>query len=469
MINRHYLGHVTGYTPGNLQMQNLKRDMIKMAETFVNMYGTVAPASHGVIMQNTRQGIRGRYRKAWLNIVNNRVMVTPSVTRLSAFVKYEKIPLGKYIAGKAPRLIQFRSYEYLYLLKSTVLGYSLTLKADGGRLRYNGQTVGTIFTKMHNNFGIAEALRESWDYFSDPIAICLDRVKFDGHYCEELLEAERGFWMVVCNRGKLKKTLFKAQVHNKGRTQNGVIFKTKGHRMSGEYTTSDGNGGTNYAMLVRWLIDSGLEEHEFRIAVNGDDSVVFIDRSNRHKLLPLDYFLNFNMETECDRIVDVFQQISYCQASPIRVLVDGVEKWYMTKEYKRSMERLCYAPIQYKNCIDRYLSGIGLCELATYSGIPVMQSFALRLLQIAHVKPLASIDRIPAAQSGNKVMFKPIADITRSDFELAFGLPYQDQLVMENQIAGDLSMYPNIEEYTNKYKNFVNIKPIEEPFPYIFS
>lgn len=459
MRRRHYLGPIPGYNPGNPQMQTLRREVIGYGDEFSSTFGKVSPSPYSTVMEHTRQGIRGRYMKAWQNINNNRINITPATARLSAFVKYEKIPVGKLIDRKPPRLIQFRSYEYLYLLKSAVLGYSLKLKSDGDRFLLNGQKSSTIFTKLHNMYGTASVLRENWEMFSDPIAICLDQSKFDGHYCEELLGTERAFWKSVCKRSRFLNALFKAQINNKGFTQNGVRFKTKGGRMSGEYTTSDGNSITNYGMLVRWLKASGLKEDEFRISVNGDDSVVFIDRKNQHKLLPLDFFRNFNMETECDRIVDNFQEISFCQSSPIRVNHEGKQVWYMVKEPWRAMARLCFAPSQYEHCVDRYLSGIGLCELASYSGVPVMQSFAIRILQISSTSPLASVNRIPASLSGNVVAIKQIADDTRYDFELAFGIPVIQQMDMERQIVGDTNIHPSILNYIQRYRNFVNLKP----------
>jgi hypothetical protein len=315
--------------------------------------------------------------------------------------------------------------------------------------------VSTIFTKLYDNYGVAEALRKNWDEFTDPVAVCLDQSKFDGHYITELLKIEHGYWKSISN-SKVLRLLLSLQIKQKGKTACGLRYKTVGHRMSGEYTTSSGNSVTNYSMLAQFCKACGF--NKFRISVNGDDSVLFIESSELHKMISLDYFLGFNMETECDRIVSDFQKISYCQASPVRVMTDQGLRWYMTKEPARSISRLCFTDIQHLPSLDRFLAGIGLCELAIASGIPVMQSIATSIIMQSNLNsPLASIDRIPAAKSGNKVAIRPISDITRSDYDIAFGISIPEQYAIEASLAGEIKNHPrfkDIQPYLKRYETF---------------
>jgi hypothetical protein len=179
-------------------------------------------------------------------------------------------------------------------------------------------------------------------------------------------------------------------------------------------------------------------------------------RKDLHKLLPLSYFENFNMETKVDRIVDDFRKISYCQASPIRVLRDGELVWFMVKDPMRSMSRLCYCDSKFLKSLPRFRLSVGLCELAVSSGVPIMQNISLFMISEAlGARPLGSIDKYPARVSGNVSEVKNIPMETRCDFEEAFGISVERQLDTETQLAGKLRSTQGLTDIINKYKFFI--------------
>jgi hypothetical protein len=429
-----------------------------MAKEVVKVGGRIAKVDHATLMQHTRAKIKGRYKQAYHNICAKRIGAGSADATVKAFVKYEKIPTSKWEAGKPPRLIQFRSYEYLYHLKSRIVGYDIRLKENMEDIMFNEQPVSTIFTKLHDNYGIALALRRNWEHFVDPVAVCLDAGKFDGHYKSDNMEAEHSYWDKVLIKDRRTNAILAQQLETKGYSAMGVKFEAGCNRGSGEYTTSDGNGNSNYAMLSCYCKASGLLPSEYRISVNGDDSVIFIERKNQKKLLPLSWFTNFNMEMEMDRAVDNFEQISYCQCSPLRVMHEGKLVWYMVKTPLRAMSRCCYAPTQNLSCVDRYLASVGLCELACNRGIPVLQSFAVAILQLSgYARPLGAFDRFAALSSGNELGTQPIAEETRRDFESAFGISIIEQLDYEKCFAAGSKYHPDT-KYLQKYRRYVNNK-----------
>lgn len=454
LLGRHLLGHIEKFDAANPYLKMLEKSLEEKAELFYDKYGFTTQSNFAKVIANTRPGLRARYRRAYTNIYQNKIEYSKMLARVQTFVKYEKIPEDKYFDGKPPRLIQHRSYEYLYLLKSFILDHDLKLKE--GLLKWGDQSVDTIFTKMHDQFGIAQVLWDNWNSFDCPMAICLDHSKFDGHYCEELLNIEHKYWKRL-NRSRLLALLLNDQLNNKAVTSMGMRYKFRGGRASGEYTTSTGNSIMNYCMLECWLRASGITK--FRISVNGDDSVVMIELSDRSKLLGLDFFNNFNMETTCDREVTLFQEITYCQTSPIRVERNGSLQWYMVKTPLRVMSRIQYMSSQHKRIVNRVLSAEALCELTINQGVPLLQALAIRLLKESDLtRPLGSVDKIPAKSSGNsEAVIKPINSITRADFQIAFRITVQEQLQYENDLAGDLmtpSSNTSIYNYLNKYKYF---------------
>lgn len=445
LMRRHFLGHIAGFIPGNPELTALERELNYM-RSIIPRFSRV---DHKTLIDNTRSTIKSRYKRAYFEWRNKVVNLGSKQAEIKAFVKYEKIPIGKYEAGKPPRIIQFRDFTYLYCLKRELINFSLTVK-NRPDLEWNKQPIQSIFTKVHDSYGTAQVMYESWTMFDRPIAICLDHSKFDGHYCRELLDMERDFW-VNLNNSHMLKWLLEQQTTNRGRTSHGILYTVEGGRMSGEYTTSDGNTLMNYGMLVTWLKHHGVSD--FRIHVNGDDSVIIVDAKYSYLQTKLDYFNNFNMETECDRVVYDFREISYCQANPIRVTRDEKLVWYMVKEPARTISRMQYCDARYIDVIKRYARGVGLCELAVNSGVPITQAIALWLIDKGE-KPLGCVDKSPALYSGNDVGSKPIHSQTRCDYEVAFGVPPDDQRRIESYFAGDLRSPQDLKAIIERYKHF---------------
>jgi len=444
LMRRHFIGSLVGFTPNNPAIQLLERETEQMRSVIPSF----RCVDHKTLIENTRSTIKNRYRRAYFELRNRVTNLGYKEKCVKAFVKYEKIPVGKYESGKPPRMIQFRDFTYLYCLKKELLPFSLTVK-NSPELKWNTQCIKSIFTKVHDSYGTAAVLKESWDMFIEPVAICLDHSKFDGHYCKELLEIEAEFWRNL-NNSHMLKWLLEQQLVNHGRTHHGIKYEVIGGRMSGEYTTSDGNSLMNYAMLVTWLKHYGLDQHQFRVHVNGDDSVIIVDKQFSWLSRKLRYFRHFNMETECDRVVDDFRLITYCQASPIR----GRElKWYMVKEPIRTLSRLRYCDEKFSKVIGRYTRGVGLCELAVNSGIPIMQSVARWMISVGD-KPLGCVDKFPALNSGNDVEESVILPITRSDYEVAFGVSIEGQLDIEKHFAGQIRSPQDLSAIITRYKTF---------------
>lgn len=448
IINRHALGLI-----GPLDLKPLRTQMRTVARICAEHLHDKSSMRYDEVMQHTRTAIRGRYRRAYYDLKSKRVDLGSREARISSFVKWEKMPIDKLEAGKPPRLIQFRDYTYLYSLKAALLPYSIMIKTSDS-LVVNGQHLKDVFTKTMNYPIMARTIVESWENFSDPQAFCLDHSKFDGHVAKELLALEKEYFTSILPSSLLKK-LLTMQEKNKAITQNGLTYTTEGHRMSGEYNTSDGNSILNYCMLVAWL--NHHDVREFRIHVNGDDSIVICQRGQiMTEAGSVDYFRRFNMETEIDRVVDDVRQISYCQMSPIRIR----DQWTMIKTPFRAMSRMLYTDTKYKNCLDRYVFGSGLCELAVSRGVPIVQNFVLWLItqySFNETRPLGSVDKTAALLSTNQSAYAEPDVQARYDFEAAFGITIAQQLAMESELAAAASDHPNhktITDRLNKYAKF---------------
>lgn len=445
ITKRHALGNLAAFIPDNEYFKLFENELNYCATTILNNTQKLFDqCDYHTVIENTRSAVKKRYKTAYHNIVHNRISYSDLLARGSSFVKYEKMDYSKLEENKPPRLIQHRTFEYLYMLKSYILSYDLYMK--NATIEFNNQPVKTIFSKLHNDKENANILRGHWESFKNPVAFCLDHSKFDGHYSKEMLiSVAKNYWNRLY-KSKLLARMLKHQVINKFRTLNGLNYKTKGTRCSGEYTTSDENSIANYAMLAVWLKASNI--NDFKIVVNGDDSVVFIDMKDENKLKSTDFFLNFNMETEVDRICYDFNKISFCQASPIKV-IDG---YTMIKDPHRTISRSCYTSFCHLKHLNTLMTADGLCQLAQHQGIPILQDHAINFILMGGFnKPLRSVDKIPARRSGNISKTSKILYQTRCDFEVAFGININDQLDVERDLAGELIIDPNYQSELNKF------------------
>lgn len=460
LLNRHLLpllgpDVVAGRVVGGYQVDSVEdlrrgyRRIADMLKTFVG--GTLQMVSHNTLIAHTRQKILQRYRNARAQLEARREYVAERHACLKAFVKFEKMKLGDQADGawKPPRIIQFRTFEYLYVLKKRLLAYSMLVKECD--VIWNFQEYRTVFTKNYDQKTGCMLVREHWDKLKNPVALCLDHSHYDGSKTEEALGAEHEFWLDLFGGDRHLKDLLRYQRYNRGYTSGGLKYKVKGKRCSGEFTTSDGNSIDNLIMLETYCHASGFTK--FFIFVNGDDSIILIESLELERRLDTTYFRRFNFVTKLDRIAETFEQIDYCQCSPVLIGAG----WTWVRKPPRVMSRASICPYQYLSCIDRYLTGVGLCELATNQGVPILQAFAIFLLrQGGFVRPLGSVDKIPARLSGNQIIeLLPISDVSRVSFQEAFGYTPQEQIMWEQYLAGNADRTQLI-KFLKVYKHFHN-------------
>jgi len=327
------------FVPGNQHIKRLSSDVLQFAATFREPLRKV---SHKVLIENTRQGIKARYRNAHNNIIGQRMFLDKRQARLTAFVKFEAVPISK-VYEKPARLIQFRSYEYLHDLKSCVLQFGKMVKHNEDVKLPTTQSVRESFTKHCRDPEVISNMEKRWGEFVCPVAICKDHSKFDGRYHTELLEIEHSFWNTVFSSRYLR-YLLDFQLDNEGVTKHGLRYKMKGGRASGEYTTSDGNSLINFFMLYGYFKHCGVSK--FYIFVNGDDSVIIMDYSEKSKLVHNDWFLNFNMVTEDEAIAMAIEDIIYCQRRLVEI--GGVRRF--VREPWRVLSRFVVGEYKFKQC-----------------------------------------------------------------------------------------------------------------------
>lgn len=394
------------------------------------------------VMMNTRQKLRKRYRKAYDNLFLGTKNIFDNIAKLETFIKWEKMDTVKVEERKPARLIQHRSYEYLYLLKATMLPLKHMLYEC--EEEFMGQSVASIFGSGLDSEGLADVIREHFDHFSDTIALCFDHSKWDGHYSLDLMDVIHPLWIKLSDRSSLLRLLLRSQRYNRGQTQHGLKYRSVGTRASGEWSTSLENSVCNFLLLKTVFPNS-------RVCVNGDDSIVFVRREVYEKCdftQITEYFRDLGQETKLDAVAFEIEQISFCQCKPI--CING--KYRMVRDPIRTISRSSYTGLNVENCLDRYLAGLGLCELAANPGVPILQEFALKLIERSNFASPTTAARQHNLIDPKPSQYRPVTQENRANFEKAFGFSSAEQIELEQVFS--TAKTSRLFEYIDRYKYF---------------
>jgi hypothetical protein len=383
---------------------------------------------------------RKRYARAFSNIRRG----WPLNPELSAFLKMEKFADEK-LRTKPPRMIQYPSYEYMAEMTRMLKPIDKRMLSCPNLFR--GQVVETMMGTGVSQEVIAERMWNHWSSFKDPVAIGLDAVHFDAHVVPGTLRVEFTFDKIIIGQ-KANHTLLDKQLSSHGKTQFGIRYKVKGKRASGQYNTGMGNTTISILFLVDVMERCGITN--YKIIVNGDDSVLFVESVDVPVIL-LNYRLYFgdlSMDMKLDKISYVFEDIEFCQCQPVW----RGDRWVMIRKPERLMARSALMVEDFSKSLDRYLSSVALCELANNVGIPILQSFSLHLLQLSGcARPLANCKDYKSKFEPS-IELKSISNETRESFYRAFGIDIPTQVAMEESLGQSISS--DINQFLQKYKNF---------------
>jgi hypothetical protein len=313
---------------------------------------------------------------------------------LRAFVKFEKQDVLK-----APRVINPRSPVF-----NLVLGRFLKFAEK----RYY-QAIAEVFGqrvvvfKGMTTLETAQAIRDLWDDFDDPVAIGADAVKFDMHVHYNMLVYEHLFYLlpyangfmdamlrydrVIRDRGgkfDLTAPLFEQlawllsrQLNNVGKAyfcDGKLQFRMSGTRSSGDLNTSLGNCLIMCANAFVWAKRTGV-----RIALvdNGDDSVYILNRCDVGRWTTGfdDFFKSKGFRMKLEPVVDWFEGIEFCQAHPVK---SSLGVWNMVRNPLTLISKasMCLTPCPNEASFRKWIMAVGVCEGSLNVGIPVVQSFA---------------------------------------------------------------------------------------------
>lgn len=355
---------------------------------------------------------------------------------IKMFVKAERFnPFEK--QNPDPRAIQFRDPRYCVELASYLQPIEHYLYIT----KFGSLTRTRTIAKGLNAVDRASTLMQKLTNFDEPLVLSLDASRFDKHVSLELLQCEHLLYTIVNPDPRLAQ-LLSWQLYNKCFSDNGMVYKVRGRRMSGDMNTALGNCILMVCMIITAFEMIAVKKYD--LLDDGDDIVVIIEKSSYPSVAALpDVFTGFGMTLKVEGAVSNIHEIVFCRSQMIEF---EPGKYKFVRNYKDVVSKaLCgvrhWANLTYR---QRTLHSIGLCELVLNLGIPVLQEFACAILRNVE----GDFD-IHYAPDGLKARFsrelkllnipleyvKPvrITDSARVSFASAFNLSIPEQLALEQR------------------------------------
>lgn len=385
---------------------------------------------------------QGRKRSIYQRAVESLLSVplAKADAEVKTFVKAEKVNFTKK-PDPAPRLIQPRSPRYnvevgRWLRPMEKLVYRAIRKVWGGP---------TVLKGM-NAAETGKALHDMWTEFTDPVAVGLDASRFDQHVSAEAIRWEHSVYIgatIPRERAELGRIL-RMQLNNKGVAYTGegkVSYRVAGCRMSGDINTSLGNCLIMCSLVLQYAIERQVH---CRLANNGDDCVVFLERADLERFMAglTEWFLEFGFEMEVEDPVFTFEHVVFCQSQPIWT----PSGWLMVRNPHVSTSKDCVSLLDLREGFRGYSWAVGTCGLAATGGIPVVQELYKALAAVG--KPVSTMDIGRGLQIAGERMARPYQEphpYTRVSYCLAFGTLPDEQEAMEEALRRNpVPLHPKI-------------------------
>lgn len=371
----------------------------------------------------------GKRKNAYMKIATNDLLVngvSRKDSRVTMFVKAERMDPNK--VNPDPRAIQFRTPIYCVALGSRLKPIEhliYEMKGDG-KLLPPTRCIG----KGLNSQKRAELLVRKCARFDKPVIISLDASRFDKHVSAEVLKVEHSFYTTMNSDPELAR-LLSWQLANRGRTSEGITYKTNGRRMSGDMNTALGN-----CVIMVSMVGCFMQGKKWDCLDDGDDVLVVVEAEleewvtrNVHSA-----FRRWGFDMKIESVAYTIPTVSWCQSNPLRVQ-PGVWKFirHPRKVISNSLSGFKYME---GGARAKLLNAVGQCELSLNHGVPILQEFALCLIRNSGTTKTLDWDVADAyyhRMKGEQRVYgaSPPTSECRLDFMEAFGITIEWQLALE--------------------------------------
>lgn len=323
---------------------------------------TLVPWSLKQVVESYTGGKRKIYERAMESVMN--CTFNKSWAKVRMFVKPDKYDICK-IKQKVPRAIQYRKPEFNLL----VAQYLRPIEEKFYNLK-NGKGLRYV-AKGRNLQQRASDIINIWESFRNPVIISIDHSKFDSCVRVEHLRALHRFYLSIF-KSKHLYFILRHQLNNKGFSMQGLKYKVKGTRMSGDYDTALGNTLLNFFVIYSVLDRMDVDGHFY---IDGDDGLIFIERAHLSKFQEhTHYFEWMGFETKIS--IDDLSTFEFCQTKLIRSSPP-----VLCRDPRKVVSNLCVSLRKYDSVTwPKIFQGKVICEYWANQGVPIVTEWLESLL-----------------------------------------------------------------------------------------
>jgi hypothetical protein len=361
--------------------------------------------------------------------------LTAKDSNVKVFVKFEKFNYTLK-PDAVPRVISPRDPRFNVCIGRYIRPIEERIFDAIGEL-YKSKTV----MKGMNALQQGRLMHSKWSSFKDPIAVGLDAERFDQHVSHTALRYEHEIYKKCFWRRSDRESfgeLLSRQLVNQcsGQVSDGWLkYVVEGGRMSGDMNTSLGNCVLMCAMI--WSYSSSLSIN-VHLANNGDDCVVFMERSDLQRFIrPLRAWfgrMGFSMVVE-EPVFDL-EKVQFCQTQPVFIGPNS-DDYIMVRDPRVAIAKDVCAlhNLRLPQDVSGWLNAVGEGGLSLTGGLPVWQEFYSMYIRSA-VGKKSKIETgwgwgIRKLAEGIHAKHVPVTSQTRFSFWLAFGITPDEQAALE--------------------------------------
>lgn len=367
---------------------------------------------------------------------------------VSMFVKPDRYPEDDCVE-KDPRAIQYRKMEFNLALSRYIKAFEHEIYAT---LTMGVVSQTRVIAKGLNNYERAELMLDKDSYFSQPVYLLLDHSRFDSTINQTHLRTTHKKYQRAFRSNWLQK-LLNAQLVNKGFSKNGIVYRAKGTRMSGDPDTGCGNTVVNLDCLIGFLSICGIRKYD--LILDGDDSVLWIEKTDLSKIR-LEIFEQLGFMTKCEMVYDIID-VEFCQCKIIRAQRPVLVRNPLRMMSHTQVSRKIYP----RHHIKHWLSGVGLCEMSSAQGIPVSQAYGAYLFKQSAKQIYDDDTRWKMELLNIQTKEIEVTAQARLDYWQAWGVPISLQLLLETSFPvvgySDNKTHENVTAYWSLFSTYESL------------
>jgi len=373
--------------------------------------------------------------------------------KIGAFLKAEKFnPLKKL---SKPRMIMARKPRYNLELASYLkpLEHCLWRCLKGSRYVTKAtRQVG----KGLNGEQRASLIREKLQNLGDAVVFEVDGKAFEAHVTSQDLALEHSIYRAAYKGDETLSKLLDVQLVLKGRTAGGIKFRREGARASGDFNTGLGNTLIMLCVVrasVRLLAERLNHPLRWDCLVDGDNALMFVHSADsRWVIKHFDEAVRLvsSQELAIENPVTALEEIVFGQSKPC---FNGT-RYTMVRDPLKVVSTAFSSYRHFENWNHglRLCKSISQCELALARGIPILEAYFARALELVGNVPdlrdpsIYLEGRLLEALRDLKSSGETLADVkpigvtaaARQSFAIAWGISVERQVALEGEITRDL-------------------------------